>query len=115
MRRFGLGAIALLALGWLSLMQAPGANQNAHFALVRSLADGSPRIDRYRNETGDTAYVDGHYYAAKAPGLALATVPWYLGLRAAGVANSNASRFDNARSWPGLQSGFCVDYRCGVT
>lgn len=97
MQRLGVVAIVLLALAWVPVMQLPGANQNAHLALVKSLADGTPDIDRYRTETADTAYVGGHYYAAKAPGLALFTLPWYLGLDELDltVANPGASL-----SWP---------------
>ena len=41
-------------------------------------ADGTPRIDGHLNQSGDIAYVDGHYYAAKAPGLAMFSVPAYV-------------------------------------
>jgi hypothetical protein len=68
------------------VLQPSGCNQTAHLALVKSLVDGNPRIDRYAAETCDTAYIDGHYYAAKAPGLALLTAPWYGVLRVAGLA-----------------------------
>jgi hypothetical protein len=102
-RRLGAVALVLLALAWALLIQAPGANQNAHFALVRSLADGTPQIDRYRNETGDTAYVGGHYYAAKAPGLALATLPWYVGLRQAGLTVPDTAAH---KPWPRAQAEF---------
>jgi len=67
-------------------MQGPGSNQNAHLALVKSLAAGTPKVDRYRTETPDVSYIDGHYYTAKAPGLALATEPWYLALDGVGLA-----------------------------
>ena len=56
--------------------------QNAHYALVRSLADGTPQIDAYRETTGDVSYTDGHFYSAKAPGLAFISLPPYLALRA---------------------------------
>jgi hypothetical protein len=79
-------ALLLVGLAWILLQQAPGSNQNAHFALVRSVSEGTPRIDRYRSETPDVSYIRGHYYAAKAPGLALLTVPWYLALDRTGVA-----------------------------
>jgi hypothetical protein len=69
-----------------------GCNQTAHYALVQSRADGTPSIDRYRDETCDTAYVDGHFYAAKPPGLALMTLPWYLALDAAGLVPENPAR-----------------------
>ena len=77
--------LAGAALAYGSLLQPAGCNQTAHFALVQSLADGTPRIDRYHRETCDTAYVAGHYFAAKAPGLALATLPWYEALRVFGL------------------------------
>jgi hypothetical protein len=83
----GLLSIAL-AYAW--PMQVNGWNQNAHWALVRALADGVPYVDRTAHEigdlgTGDVAHHGRHLYASKAPGLALATVPWYLAVRATGV------------------------------
>ena len=75
----------------------PGDNQTAHLALVKSLADGTPRIDRYQEETADDSYIDGHFYTAKAPGLALFTEPWYLGLRATGLDVQNPGA---GKGWP---------------
>jgi hypothetical protein len=97
MQRLGVVAIVLLALAWIPVMQLPGANQNAHLALVKSLAAGTPRIDRFRTETADTAYVDGHYYTAKAPGLALVTLPWYMALDGLGLTVENPAA---ERPWP---------------
>ena len=71
------------ALGMTIVVADSGPNQAAHYALVRSLASGTAEIDP--GETIDASYVDGKYYAAKAPGLALFTLPWYGGLRAAGL------------------------------
>jgi len=65
------------------LLQPFGYNQGSHFALVRALADGSPRIDAYRDYSGDESYYRGHFYANKAPGLAFASLPAYVVLRAA--------------------------------
>jgi hypothetical protein len=81
------GALALVCLGlaYASLAQGIGWNQLAHYALVRSLADGTATVDPYRGETGDVSWVDGHYYAAKAPGLAFATLPLYVALDRLGV------------------------------
>jgi hypothetical protein len=94
-------SLVLLALAWAALIQAPGANQNSHLALLTSVARGTPRIDQHVNWTGDRAYIDGHYYADKAPGLALITTPWFLGLRAAGLTVDGPS----ARiPWPDAQS-----------
>jgi hypothetical protein len=83
--RLGLVALVALAVAWGVTVQEPGANQNAHLALVTALADGTPRIDRYHEWTVDKAFVDGHFYTAKAPGLALLTEPFYRGLDRAGL------------------------------
>src|SRR6059036_1269894 len=77
--------LALLALAFGSVQVDPGPNQNAHMARVTALAHGTPRIDRYHWWSRDVAYIDGHYYAAKAPGLAVFTLPWYFALRATGA------------------------------
>ena len=83
-RRTTLELLAIVAISLAAgmLQHPPGDNQTAHLALVKALADGTPRIDRYQDETADDAYIDEHYYAAKAPGLALFSEPWYLALRA---------------------------------
>ena len=88
--RWPLALVALAgAFAW--PMQVNGYNQNAHYALVRALAlYGTPRIDRTRGQigevsTGDVATYKGHVYAAKAPGLALVSVPAFLVLDAIGM------------------------------
>jgi hypothetical protein len=92
-RSLGLGAILSLVLAYAALVQGPGWNQNSHYALVRALADGTPRIDRTRYETGkwwvtgDISIYGGHTFSNKAPGFAFATLPAYLVLKAAGKAH----------------------------
>jgi hypothetical protein len=76
-------ALAVLAAACAVLVQPSGPNQAAHYALVRSLADGTAEIDP--GETIDASYVDGRFFAAKAPGLAMFTLPWYAALRAVGL------------------------------
>ena len=85
MRRPATLALVTLGLAYASLAQGIGWNQSAHYALVRALADGTAVVDRYRDETGDVSWVDGHYYAAKAPGLALTVLPVYVMLDALGI------------------------------
>jgi hypothetical protein len=76
--RWGVVAVVLVALAAGSrLPPDDGWNGTAHFALVQSLADGTPSIDAHLNQSGDIAYVDGHFYAAKAPGLAMFGLPPY--------------------------------------
>lgn len=74
-----------LALAWASVLELPGPNQNAHLALVTAMSHGTPRIDPYERWTRDDAWVGGHFYTAKAPGLALVTLPYYFVLRATGL------------------------------
>ena len=84
--RLWIVALVALAFAWAAVLQDPGPNQNAHLALVTAIAnDGTPRIDPYERWTRDDAYVGGHFYSAKAPGLALVTVPYYLALKATGL------------------------------
>jgi hypothetical protein len=86
----GLTAVAALYI-W--PVQPAGENQNANFALTKSLSHGSPRLDAThsgpaRIVTQDTVFVDGHWYAAKPPGLAAASIPVYLLLERAGMETS---------------------------
>lgn len=81
----GIAAIVLVAIAAGLRVPEDGWNGEAHFALVQSLADGTPRIDDHLNQSGDIAYVDGHYYAAKAPGLAMFSLPSYALAKALGA------------------------------
>jgi hypothetical protein len=83
--RLGLVALAALALAYASLPQGIGWNQNASYALVRALAHGTAIVDPYRDESGDVAWVNGHYYSTKPPGLAFATLPAYVVLDETGA------------------------------
>jgi len=80
-RKAGLLPVLLLVLAYASVVQTPGANENAHYASVRAMAHGSAIVDSYRAGTKDVSWYHGHYYAAKAPGLALLTTPVYLVLK----------------------------------
>jgi hypothetical protein len=103
MRRPARVALVLFACASAYAVQGIGFNQNAHYALVRSLADGTPRIDRYSETTTDVSYFHGHFYAAKAPGLAFVDLPVYAALKGVGLGHSAASheptRKDIATVW----------------
>jgi hypothetical protein len=64
---------------------APCGTQASHYALTRSLADVTPRIDRYEWLTCDKALFRGHYYSVKPPGLAVTSLPAYLLLERTGL------------------------------
>ncbi len=89
-RRWTVVAFVAFAFAAAYPMQVNGWNQNAHYALVRALAQGTPTIDETRHEigdlgTGDITLVDGHYYSNKAPGLATATLPAFFVVEAIGM------------------------------
>jgi hypothetical protein len=91
-KQLGTAAILSLVVAYAVMVQGPG-NQNAHDSLTRALAKGTPTIDQTRYETGqwyptgDVTYTNGHFYAAKTPGLAFASLPEYFPMKAAGVWN----------------------------
>jgi len=95
--RYSVLAIVAVALAYAAPVSGLGWNQGSHYALVESLDRGTARIDRFRWQTGDVAWVHGHFYSAKAPGLALATVPAYATLEATGATQLIAQR--TATAW----------------
>jgi hypothetical protein len=101
-RGFEFTAIAALVVAAGVVVQPIGCNQTAHLALTKSLAHGSPQIDVYEAETCDDAWIDGHFYAAKAPGLALFTTPWYLALETTGLVSRNPAAH---KPWPAAMTG----------
>jgi hypothetical protein len=105
----GAAAILLLGLTWALFMHSMGWTQSAFYAQVRAVASGTTKIDRWHWETGDKAWVDGHFYSVKAPGLVATTLPAYLGLDAIGAkdlardaaATAHRSSWDSWRSHHG--------------
>ena len=84
---WGIVALVALACAYSVLLEPPGDNEKAHYALVRALASGKPYVDdaataRGRLSTIDVTRYHGRVYAAKAPGLAAASLPPYLVLKA---------------------------------
>jgi hypothetical protein len=82
-------AIGAIAVAFAIPLQDVGCGQTSHYAAIQALASGTAVVDRYAGETCDLVRYRGHYYAAKAPGLDLWGVPWYLLLRTAGAIPSN--------------------------
>lgn len=76
-RRMALAAILCLALGCATLFQSFSWNQTSAYDLIQAISHGQTNIDRYRANTGDRAFYRGHWYSARAPGLALFSVPFY--------------------------------------
>jgi hypothetical protein len=84
-KRLALAAILLVGLSYATLIQSFSWNQTSHYDLIRSLNQDKTTIDHYQENTGDKAYYKGHYYSARAPGLALFSLPFYDALNALGA------------------------------
>jgi hypothetical protein len=76
-RRLALVAILLVGLASATVIQSFSWNQTSHYDLTRAIYHGETTIDRYQSNTGDKAYYKGHWYSARAPGLALFSEPFY--------------------------------------
>jgi hypothetical protein len=76
-RRLALAAILLLGLAYATMIQSFSWNQASHYDLIRSLDKDGTTIDAYRENTGDKVFYKGHWYSARAPGLALFALPFY--------------------------------------
>jgi hypothetical protein len=71
-----------VGLSYATSIQNFSWNQTSHFDLLQALYHEQTTIDPYQTNTGDKVYYHGHWYSARAPGLALFVLPWYTALRA---------------------------------
>ncbi len=76
-RRLALAAVLLVGLSYGVMIQSFSWNQTSHYDLTRALNDDRTTIDPYQANTGDKVFYKGHYYSARAPGLALFVLPFY--------------------------------------
>jgi hypothetical protein len=81
-RRLALAAILLVGLAYATMIQSFSWNQTSHYDLIRSLNVERANIDVFRENTGDKVFYKGHWYSARAPGLALVALPFYDALKA---------------------------------
>jgi len=84
-KRLALAAILLVGCSYATLIQSFSWNQTSHYDLIRSLNQGKTTIDQYQANTNDKAYYKGHHYSARAPGLALFSLPFYDALNLVGA------------------------------
>jgi len=75
--RIALAAILLVGLASGLMLQNWSDNQTSHYDLIRALDAGRTTIDKGPYPTKDEAYYHGHWYSARAPGLALFSLPFY--------------------------------------
>ncbi|HWW89265.1 MAG TPA: hypothetical protein VNY35_00625 [Solirubrobacteraceae bacterium] len=76
-RRTALWAVLLVGLAFASVIQNWSDNQSSHYDLIRALDAGRTNIDSGPYRTKDKAYYNGHWYSARAPGLAMYSLPFY--------------------------------------
>jgi hypothetical protein len=107
--RLALAAILLVGLSYATLIQSFSWNQTSHYDLIRSLNVERTTIDSYQDNTGDKAYYRGHFYSARAPGLALMALPFYDTLNLIG-----AESWTNAHVAPPNHPGDEMIYLIGL-
>ncbi len=86
--RLALAAVLLVGIASAVMIQSFSWNQTSHYDLTRALNADQTTIDAYQANTGDKVFYKGHYYSARAPGLALFVLPFY-----------NALNLVHAESW----------------
>jgi hypothetical protein len=84
-RNLSLAAILLVGMAYATMIQSFSWNQTSHYDLIRSLDQDRTTIDQYQENTGDKAFYKGHWYSARAPGVALWALPFYDGLKGLGA------------------------------
>jgi hypothetical protein len=84
-RNMAIAAILLVGVAFATLIQSFSWNQTSHYDLIRSLDRDRTTIDQYQENTGDKAFYKGHWYSARAPGVALYALPFYDALKAVGA------------------------------
>jgi hypothetical protein len=75
--------VLLAGLAFASVIQNWSDNQTSHYDLIRALDAGRTTIDAGPYHTKDKAYYHGHWYSARAPGLAMYSLPFYEVIHAA--------------------------------
>ncbi|HTZ86833.1 MAG TPA: hypothetical protein VMB05_09215 [Solirubrobacteraceae bacterium] len=102
-KRLALVAVLLVGIAYATLIQSFSWNQTSHYDLIRSLNVERTNIDQYQENTGDKVFYKDHWYSARAPGLALFSMPFYdvlKGLDAEKLARrSEAQRGEDEMVW----------------
>ena len=94
--RPGVAAIVTLGVAWGLVMHQMGWAQMAHFDQVQALDKGQAQIDQWHWDTNDKAWVDGHFYSVKSPGMAALTTPLYAAIKGLGGDKLARAAVDNA-------------------
>ncbi len=80
-RRLSIGLFLFLLVIYSYFWHKPNWNDLGRYDLIMAVVEkGTLCIDAYHQNTGDKAFINGHYYSDKAPGPALLGVPLYAGI-----------------------------------
>src|SRR4051794_31319660 len=82
--RPGVAAVVILGVAWGLVMHQMGWAQMAHYDQVQALDRGQAQIDQWHWDTNDKAWVDGHFYSVKSPGMAALSTPLYAAIEGLG-------------------------------
>jgi hypothetical protein len=82
--RPGVAAIVTLGVAWGLVMHQVGWAQLAHYDQVQAFDKGQTQIDQWHWNTNDKAWVDGHFYSVKSPGMAAISTPLYAAIEGLG-------------------------------
>jgi hypothetical protein len=94
--RPGVAAIVTLGVAWGLVMHQMGWAQMAHYDQVQAFDKGQTQIDQWHWDTNDKAWVDGHFYSVKSPGMAALTTPFYAAIEGLGGDKLARAAVDNA-------------------
>ena len=111
-RNLGLAAIVCVGVAFATVIQSFSWNQTSHYDLIRSLNQENTTITPYQANTGDKVEYptgSGHFYSARAPGLALFSLPFYDALNLV-----NAERWTRAHVAPPNHPGDEMIYLIGL-
>jgi hypothetical protein len=94
--RPGVAAVVTLGVAWGLVMHQMGWAQMAHYDQVQAFDKGQTQIDQWHWDTNDKAWVDGHFYSVKSPGMAALTTPLYAAIQGLGGDKLARAAVDNA-------------------
>jgi len=95
--RPGFAAVVTLGVAWGLVLHQMGWAQMAHFDQVQAFSKGRTQIDQWHWDTNDKAWVDGHFYSVKSPGLAALSTPLYMAIEGLGGNKLARAAVDNER------------------
>ena len=94
--RPGVAAVVTLGVAWGLVMHQMGWAQMAHYDQVQAFAKGQTQIDQWHWDTNDKAWVNGHFYSVKSPGMAALSTPLFKAIEAVGGDKLARAAVDNA-------------------